>query len=150
MNPNTVKLSLDITNPTEFHNLGIELWLGKTKFFDSEISPGTHHVMHEFDSKDDEHYFKIKLKNKNKNADNEHTKINEAGEIVSDALISISNVCLDEIMIDQLMYEKAQYVHDGNGSKTIAVHQFYGDLGCNGYVQLKFHTPVYLWLLENM
>jgi hypothetical protein len=145
-----IKLSLDITNPSEFHNLGIELWLNKTMFFDQLITPGTHHVIHEFDGNDGEHYFKIKLKNKNKESDNEHTKVNEAGEITSDALILISNMSLDEIMIDQLMYEKAEYVHDGNGSKTIAVHKFYGNLGCNGHVQLKFSTPVYLWLLENM
>ena len=141
-----IKLSLDITNPSEFHNLGIELWLNKTMFFDNLISPGTHHIIHEFESDDADHILKIKLKNKN----NEHTKINESGEIISDALINISNLCIDEIMIDQLMSDLAEYVHDGNGSKTIAVHTFYGDLGCNGHVQLKFSTPVYLWLLENM
>ena len=145
-----IKLSLDITNPSEFHNLGIELWLNKTKFFDNPVAPGTHHVEYDFDGSDGEHYFKIRLKDKNKNADNEHTKINEAGEIISDVLIFVSNISLDEILIDQLMYEKAEYVHDGNGSKTIAVHKFYGNLGCNGHVQLKFSTPVYLWLLENM
>lgn len=145
-----IKLSLDLVNTSEFHNLGIELWLDKNKFYDNTVSPGTHHVIYEFDGNEGEHCFKIKLKDKNKNAHNEHTKINEAGEIISDALITVSNVHLDEILIDQMMCEKAEYVHDGNGSKTIAVHKFYGDLGCNGHVQLKFSTPVYLWLLENM
>jgi hypothetical protein len=145
-----IKLSLDITNDSEFHNMGIELWIDKSKFFDNTVSPGTHHVIHEFDSDDGNHCFKIKLKNKNKNYVNEHTKINEDGEIISDALINISNIQLDEIKIDQLVYEKAEYVHDGNGSKTIAVHKFYGDLGCEGHVQLHFYTPVYMWLLENM
>jgi hypothetical protein len=141
-----IKLSLDISNASEFHNLGIELWMDKSKFFDNTVSPGTHHVIHEFDSDDGEHCFKIKLKDKSV----ENTKINDAGEIVLDTLINISNIQLDEIQIDQLMYDLAEYVHDGNGSKTIAVHKFYGNLGCNGHVQLHFHTPVYLWLLENM
>ena len=141
-----IKLSLDISNASEFHNLGIELWMDKSKFFDNTVSPGTHHVIHEFDSDDGKHCFKIKLKDKSA----DHTTIDDAGNIVSDALINISNIQLDEIQIDQLVYEMAQYVHDGNGSKTIAVHKFYGDLGCNGDVQLHFHTPVYLWLLENM
>jgi len=141
-----IKLSLDIANPSEFHNLGIELWLDNTLFFDNNISPGTHHIIHEFESADADHILKIKLKNKT----HEHTKINEAGEIVSDTLINVSNFFIDEIMIDQLVFDHAEYVHNGNGSKTIAVHKFYGDLGCNGHVQLKFSTPVYLWLLENM
>lgn len=142
----TIKLSLDISNVSEFHNLGIELWLDQSKFFDNTVSPGMHHVIHEFDSDKGQHCLKIKLKNKS----HQHTTIGHAGEIVSDAMINVSNVQLDEIKIDQLMYEMAEYVHDGNGSKTIAVHKFYGDLGCNGHVQLHFHTPVYLWLLENM
>jgi hypothetical protein len=145
-----IKLSLDIVNPSEFHNLGIELWIDKAKFFDSLIAPGTHHVQHEFEVEDGNHSFKIKFKNKNKNKSNEHTKINEDGSIISDALINISNICLDEIKIDQLLYEKAEYVHSTNGIETIAVHPFYGNFGCNGHVQLKFSTPVYLWLLENM
>ena len=120
-----IKLSLDITNPSEFHNLGIELWLNKTMFFDNFISPGTHHIIHEFESDDSNHILKIKLKNKT----HEHTKINSAGEIISDTLINISNFCIDEIMIDQLMFNLAEYVHDGNGSKAVAVHKFYGNLG---------------------
>lgn len=141
-----IKLSLDVINPSQFHNLGIELWINKAKFFDNLIGPGTHHVIHEFDSNDGDHILKIKFKNKT----NEHTKINDAGEIISDALINISNITLDEIKIDQLVFEKSEYIHDGNGSQTIAVHRFYGDLGCNGHVQLRFSTPIYLWLLENM
>ena len=141
-----IKLSLDITNPSEFHNLGIELWIDKAKFFDNLIGPGTHHVIHEFEIADGDHCFKIKFKNKR----HEHTKIDEAGGIISDALINVSNICLDEIKIDQLIHEKAEYIHDTNGIETIAVHPFYGNLGCNGHVQLKFSTPVYLWLLENM
>jgi len=141
-----IKLSLDIVNPSEFHNLGIELWLNKQKFFDNLISPGTHHVIHEFEVADGDHVLKIKFKNKS----HEHTEINEQGEIISDALIKIKNVIFDDINIDQLIYNLSEYVHDGNGSQTIAVHKFYGNLGCNGHVQLKFFTPVYLWLLENM
>lgn len=141
-----IKLSLDITNASEFHNLGIELWIDKNKFFDNTVSPGRHHIIHEFDSNDGDHYLKIKLKNKS----NEHTTVNDLGEIVSDALINISNIAFDEIQIDQLMYQLAEYVHDTNGKETIAVHKFYGNLGCNGHVQLHFSTPIYLWLLENM
>jgi len=141
-----VKLSLDVINSSEFHNIGIELWLDKTKFFDNTVSPGTHHIIHEFESDNSDHYLKITLKNKT----DQHTKINESGEIISDALINISNLNLDEINIDQLLYDKGEYIHNGNGSKTIAIHPFYGDMGCNGHVQLKFSTPVYLWLLENM
>lgn len=142
----TIKFSLDLVNTSEFHNLGIELWLDKNKFFDNSVSPGRHHVIHEFDGADGNHILKIKLKNKT----NEHTGIDEQGNIVADALIQIQNVSFDDIEVDQLLWSHAEYVHDGNGSEVIAVHKFYGSMGCNGHVQLKFSSPIYLWLLENM
>lgn len=141
-----IKISLDVTNASDFHNMGIELWIDRNKFFDNSVSPGKHHVVHEFDCEEGDHWLKIVLKNKT----HENTLIDDQGNIISDALIDINNVCLDEINIDTMMHDLAEYVHDGNGSKTIAVHDFFGHLGCNGRVQLKFSSPVYLWLLENM
>ena len=141
-----IKLSLDITNPSEFHNLGIELWIDNDKFFDSNPAPGTQHVVYEFDEDEKDHSFRIVLKNKL----DEHTSIDEAGNIVEDVLINVKNISLDEINIDQLVVSHSEYHHSGNGSYKQQPHKFYGNLGCNGIVMLKFSTPVYLWLLENM
>jgi hypothetical protein len=142
----TIKISLDVTNRSQHHNLGIELWIDQARFFDNTVSPGCHHIMHEFDAQDGEHVLRIVLKNKTA----DHTRLDDAGAIIEDALINIDNIMLDEINVTQLVYELGQYVHDGNGHETIAVHRFYGDMGCNGRVQLSFESPVYLWLLENM
>ena len=35
-------------------------------------------------------------------------------------------------------------------NKALDGHPFFGNMGCNGYVSLKFATPIYLWLLEHM
>ena len=142
----TIKISLDVVNQSQHHNLGIELWIDKQKFFDNSISPGKHHIVHDFQAADGEHVLRAVLKNKT----TEHTRVDQSGNIIEDALIHLGNIMLDEIDMTQLVYQLSQYVHDGNGSKTIAVHPFYGDMGCNGRVQLSFQSPVYLWLLENM
>ena len=142
----TIKISLDVVNRSQHHNLGIELWIDREKFFDNSISSGKHHIIHEFQANDGEHVLRMVLKNKGP----EHTRVDESGTIIEDALINISNINIDEIDVTQLVYQLSQYVHDGNGHETIAVHPFYGDMGCNGRVQLSFASPVYLWLLENM
>ena len=80
----------------------------------------------------------------------EHTKINEAGDIVSDSMLSITGVEIDEIDIDQIIQSLAIYHHDFNGTNSPTEEKFYSHLGCNGKLKLKFSTPVYLWLLENM
>jgi hypothetical protein len=142
-----IRISLDVINTSASHNIGIELFLDKVKFFDSIVSPGTHHVVHEFDEDEAEHYLYIVMKGKTQ----QDTKIDDQGNILEDAIIDIRNISVDEINIDQLVYDLAQYIHDGNGAEPVAsINKFYGHLGCNGRVQLKFSCPTYLWLLENM
>jgi len=46
--------------------------------------------------------------------------------------------------------DRAVYVHDFNGTGKFVNKQFFGEMGCNGTVELKFSSPFYLWLLENM
>jgi hypothetical protein len=65
-------------------------------------------------------------------------------------MLTISNISIDDIDIDQLLIEKAEYTHDFNGSQDTITDKFYGDMGCNGTVTFEFTTPFYLWLLENM
>ena len=49
-----------------------------------------------------------------------------------------------------MFVEQAVYTHDFNGTSKATENKFYGELGCNGTVSLKFSTPMYLWLLEHM
>jgi hypothetical protein len=142
-----VRISLDVVNPSESHNIGIELRIDDVKFFDSIVAPGTHHIVHEFDEDETEHCLYIVMKGKTQT----DTEIDDQGNIVNDAVIDIKNVSLDEINIDRLIHDLGQYIHDGNGAEPVqSIHRFYGHLGCNGRVQLKFACPVYLWFLENM
>jgi len=80
----------------------------------------------------------------------DHTQITEQGGIVSDVTVQIKDITFDDIVIDQIFSELAEYHHDFNGNQPAVVERFYGEMGCNGTVRLQFTTPIYLWLLENM
>jgi len=80
----------------------------------------------------------------------DHTKLDPQGKIVTDAMLKFANVELDEINIDTIVQKLAVYTHDFNGTGGPVHDQFYHAMGCNGTASLKFTTPVYLWLLENM
>jgi len=80
----------------------------------------------------------------------EHTTIDEQGSIIQDRCVEISDVRLDDIELAHVFVEQARYHHDFNGTQDPVVVPFYGVMGCNGTVRLKFSSPVYLWLLENM
>ena len=92
----------------------------------------------------------------------EHTVVDDQGNIVKDALITVENFQIDDIDISSILtgYPNAlyndvpthiiKYCHDFNGTQPALLDTFHGMMGCNGTVTLKFTTPVYLWLLENM
>jgi hypothetical protein len=111
--------------------------------------PGTNmqEITLEFDDADDEsHVLEFVLSGKTI----KHTKITDQGKITSDVTVRIENISFDNIEIDQIVSELAEYHHDFNGTQSAVIERFYGEIGCNGTVRLEFTTPIYLWLLENM
>jgi hypothetical protein len=79
----------------------------------------------------------------------DHTRVDSDGNIVADSRLTVSDLEFDEILLDQLFFDLATYTHSTNGLGPETQNKFYGEMGCNGTVELKFTTPVYLWLLEN-
>jgi hypothetical protein len=145
MSTSSITFDLDSTDYTA--RLAFEVLLNDTVVF------ATEHVARpvtvEFDVVDDEegeHEFKFVLKNKTQ----DHTTVDEHGNIVSDAVLSIANMSVDGIKLGHMFFEQTSYHHDTNGSQLFIKDKFFGSMGCNGYVSLKFSTPIYLWLLENM
>ena len=125
--------------------LGMEIWVDDQMIFDQEHVTQDHRV--EYDLNDDgEHELRFVLKNKLP----EHTKIDQDGNIVSDATLLVSNIRFEDTSCQQIVYDLAKYLHNFNGNGDLTTQKFYGEMGCNGTVTLKFTTPIYLWLLENM
>ena len=142
----TVNFSCAIAPNNADIPLGCEIWIDDTCLIDTDHVNQTLHVEHKFNDLDGEHLLRITLKNKL----SEHTQVDESGAIVSDALLSISNINFEGIDCLQIMQDRAVYRHNFNGTADQIDDQFFNCMGCNGTVELKFTTPLYLWLLENM
>jgi hypothetical protein len=91
--------------------------------------------------------------------DHKQTKLNAKGEIEKDQLLHIKSIEIDEIDIGSLVYEGvyepdypepwySQQVKAG----TILPKTFTNvtRMGHNGSWTLKFQSPFYMWLLENL
>ena len=142
---NTVTISCTISTNDPTAKLGLEVWLDDQQLFD------TNNVTDqplEWQIIEDEADHELRFVMKNKITD--HTKIDEHGKIIQDSRITIQNLCFDEIALGQLFTDHANYTHDFNGTNIKTKEKFYGEMGCNGAVSLKFTTPMYIWLLENM
>lgn len=141
----TITADID-TNSTDVP-LGLEVWVDDKLLqnIDSVTGPTTISVEVE-DADDVEHELKIVLKNKTQ----EHTTVDESGNILKDSTVEIKNIKFDEIELGHMFFEQAVYHHNFNGNGPDTTDKFYGTMGCNGSVVLKFTTPMYLWLLESM
>jgi hypothetical protein len=143
----TVCITFNLATNDATAELGFEAWINQRKVLDMDHVKETQLVAVELDDEDNtEHELRLVLKNKK----TEHTKIDEHGNIVADARLLITDVAFDEIRLGHMFVEQAVYTHDFNGTGKAIEDTFYGELGCNGTVSLKFSTPMYLWLLEHM
>jgi hypothetical protein len=141
----TITFNLATTDATA--ELGFEAWIDQRKFLDVDHVKEIQPVAVELDDQDDtEHELRLVLKNKT----TAHTQVDEQGNIITDARLRITDLAFDEIKLGHMFFEQAVYTHDFNGTGKTTEDKFYGELGCNGTVSLKFATPMYLWLLEHM
>jgi hypothetical protein len=124
----------------------MEIWVDDQQIFDQDWVSKSQTVSYELSDIDAEHELRFVMKNKTV----DHTKVDESGAIVKDACLTISDLAFDDIALDRIVTEKAVYVHDFNSTSDPIQDKFFGQMGCNGVVGLKFTTPVYLWLLENL
>ena len=144
LNTITIGFALDTTDATV--PLGFEAWINDVKFHDTDHVTGLEQITTEISDDDAEHELRFVLKHKLP----EHTRVDETGTIVSDARLVVKDLAFDEITLGHMVTEQAMYTHNFNGTGPSTQDKFYGELGCNGTVNLKFNTPIYLWLLEHM
>ena len=144
---NTSTISFDINTSDFTAAIGIAVWMDDVCVYQTDHLAEHKHIDHAVSDDDDgERELRIVVSGKT----SEHTQIDEQGNIIKDVVVNISNITIDEIDITQLFNEKCVYTHDFNGTQPEIQDTFYGAAGCNGTISLKFSTPIYLWLLENM
>jgi hypothetical protein len=143
---NTMIINCEIGTTEASAPLGLEIWIDENKLFDKEHIQTTEQVTMELPEDEGEHELRFVMKNKT----DEHTKIDESGNIISDARLTINNLMFDEIKLGQIFIDHSGYKHDFNGTGEQTQEKFFGEMGCNGTVSMRFSSPFYLWLLENI
>ena len=142
----TAQIACSITTTDPLAHLGLEIRLDSNTIFKSDHVRETINFVYDLINEDGVHQLEFLMQNKAI----KDTVLDENNNIVKDARLIISNLTFDEIALNQLFVDQAVYTHDFNGTQSRIQTKFYGEMGCNGTVQLDFTTPVYLWLLEHM
>ena len=142
----TVKISFDIETSDATCPLGLEIMLDNTVLLKKSHVNQKIEFSYDINDDDSEHELRIVIAGKT----SDHTQVDQAGNIIKDATLQLSNVVIDDLDINQLFLERCVYTHDFNGTQSQVEDTFHGIAGCNGTISFRFSTPIYLWLLENM
>ena len=142
----TSTISFDINTSDSTAKIGVAVWINDTCVYQTDHLTEPQHVNCEVTDDDGDRELRIMISGKTL----DHTLVDKTGNIIKDVVVNISNITIDEIDVGQLFNEKCVYTHDFNGTQPEIEDTFYGVAGCNGTISLKFSTPIYLWLLENM
>jgi hypothetical protein len=96
---------------------------------------------------EDSHTLAIELYDKDK-----YQTVVENDKIVKDQLLNIDEISFDEINIGYLKHTHSNYYprKDIYGDSAPELVKNCINLGYNGRWEIKFSTPIYIWLLENI
>lgn len=120
---NTVAITCTVDTTNAAAALGFEAWVDDQKFFDTDHVQAQQLVVVEIADDDGEHELKFVLKNKT----SDHTQIDAAGNIVSDARVIITDLAFDEIKLGHMVTEQSIYTHSQNTHFQSTVEgKFYG------------------------
>ena len=124
------------------------VWLDDHVVIQSEIASKSEQIIN-FERRITEgaHELKIRLENK---TDTDTVIGND--EVVKDMLLNISDITVDDISLGNLLWS-AEYILDRPQQyqgQTITKLDNCVNLGWNGTYVLKFTSPFYIWLLEQL
>lgn len=142
----TVKISFDVSTSSSDCPFSLEIWLDDLCLLQTKHIENLYKFAHEFADDEKEHELRIVMDGKT----TEHTTVDDQGNIIKDATLTISNVVIEDLDMNQLFLDRCVYTHDFNGTQPKIEDTFHGVAGCNGTISFRFTTPIYLWLLENM
>ncbi len=142
----TIAIQFDLSSSDYACDLGFEVFYNSTQMVNIDHVAAATPVRFTIDAEDGDHELKLIMKNKTV----AHTTVDKDGEIVKDACLGVSNFSIDGIELGHAFLEQCTYHHDFNGTQESVDDDFFGTMGCNGTVRLKFSSPVYLWLLETV
>ena len=142
----TIFASFDLTSSDYGCTLGFEIFYNNKKMLDISHVRAATPVTLALDAEPGDHELRFVLKNKT----SDHTTIDDDGQIIKDAYLTISNFVVNDIEVNDIFLENCRYHHDFNGSQNPVVLPFYNNLGCNGEVVFQFQSPVYYWILETI
>jgi hypothetical protein len=141
----TVAINFDLDSNNYAARLGFLVVYQNQVLVDIDHVASKNSIKFDLDVDDGDHELQFTMKNKTI----DDTVVDEHGNIVSDAYLTIANMHLENVDLEYNFIKHSVYTHNFNGTQDSIEDSFHGTMGCNGTVTFRFSSPVYIWILEN-
>lgn len=140
MNTEQIKIDIDISSTFWDQPPRTKIYIDSVVVFQG-IVDSARRITHECNLTDGPHELRIMLLGK----DGRTQTIMENDRIIKDQLLNIDAVYIDDINLGYTAQTLSEFISEDGTKNSNMVN-----LGINGTWTLRFTTPVYIWMLENM
>jgi hypothetical protein len=138
-----MNLQLEFSANKNCEDVFLEIYCDNKKLIKSSAQYATQTISLDIDEVQADHVLTLVMSGKNAS----HTKIDDQEQMVDDVYFLIQKLEFEQLDMKEIFcLGYPCYTHSFNSADPVFVDEFYGQLGCNGTVELCFSTPIFLWL----
>lgn len=142
-----MKIELDFSANDACADIILEILCDGRKISRSPATQHTQTVCVELSEDPQDHVLQLIMSGKN----NSHTTVDAEGRIIQDVFFTVDRLEFEDLDMKEIFCQGLPcYTHSFNQPQATLLDEFYGCIGCNGTVEIKFSTPFFLWLSEHM
>lgn len=138
-----MKIELDFSASKSCDDIVLEIYCNDKKISESVALPTKQTVCINLSEDPADHCLRMIMRGKT----NQHTVLDSNNEIVDDVWFSVDRLEFEDLDMREIFCQGCKcYTHSFNQNQPSFVDEFYGYIGCNGTIEIKFSTPIFLWL----
>jgi hypothetical protein len=139
-------IELDISANKPCKDIFLTVLCNEVKLAEFPADTSVKTIAYDLEDASADHVLKLVMTGKN----SRHTQVDNSGQIIDDVYFSVDRLEFEGLDMREIFCLGHEcYTHSFNGSRPEFLDEFYGQLGCNGVVDIRFSTPIFLWLNQH-
>ena len=142
-----MKIELDFSASKDCQDIVLEVYCNDKKITESLARQTRQSVSLDLPDDPADHVLRLIMRGKN----HTHTVVDDQGQIIEDIYFVVDRLEFEELDMKEIFCQGLPcYTHSFNQDQPAILDEFYGYIGCNGAIDIKFSTPIFLWLNEHL
>lgn len=138
-----MQLELDFSANKDSADVILEIYFNDKKILQSCAQTVRQTTTLDLPEHSGDHVLRLVMSGKN----HTHTVTDQHNQIIDDVYFTVDRLEFEGLDMKEIFCQgQLCYTHSFNQDQPVILDEFYGVIGCNGCVDMKFSTPFFLWL----